>query len=322
MMRGGIAFAGTIVHDKIYSISEFPSLGALSEIIGVESAVGGLVPNDAIDMKKLSPSLPVYALGRVGDDESGRFCLDYMRKAGVDVSEIRVAQGSVTGFTNVMSILGGQRTFFTHSGANDEFCYEDINWDSLKASMLHLGYFLLLRNIDSGDGIRILKEAKRRGIKTSIDFITSTKERYQGLDEVLKYVDNLVVNEQEAGALAGIEPDENNLGEIASSLLEKSSSERIIVHSPRLSVCASRNGVVSLGSYELPCNFIKGTTGAGDAFCAGALLGIYEEKSDIEILEMATLAATASLRSHDATGAVCEIGELRKEFSGYKRRSL
>ena len=320
MMKGGIAFAGTILHDKICSIAEYPRLGSLAEISAVESAVGGLVPNDSVDIKKLSPALPVYALGRIGDDESGKFCSEYMRQSGVDVSGIKVHHGSVTGFTNVMSIVGGQRTFFTHSGANGEFSYDDIPWDGLSVSMLHLGYFLLLEAVDSGDGIKILKEARGRGIKTSVDFITGLSERYAGLLPVLRYVDNLIVNEQEAGALAGVEPTDCNLAEIAEKLYRDSGAERVIVHSPKYSVCVSKSGVTSLGSYKLPDGFIKGTTGAGDAFCSGALLGIYEEKSDLEILEMATIAATASLRSHDATGAIEPIDILRERFKNLERR--
>ena len=43
--------------------------------------------------------------------------------------------------------------------------------------------------------------------------------------------------------------------------------------------------VVMLASYQLPLGYIKGTTGAGDAFCAGALLGIYKGEADEEILK-------------------------------------
>ena len=67
--KKGIAVAGSIIHDKIYGIRTYPGLGELSQIVSVDNAVGGLVPNDSIDLKKLSPSLPVYALGRIGRDD-------------------------------------------------------------------------------------------------------------------------------------------------------------------------------------------------------------------------------------------------------------
>ena len=319
-MGKGIAFAGTIVHDRIYGISEYPTSGSLTRISEVDNSVGGLVPNCAIDMKKLRKSVPVYALGRVGDDASADFCLGTMEKNGVDTSMVSRHKDAITGFTNVMSIVGGQRTFFTYSGANDEFSYGDIPWDTLSVDFLHLGYFLLLEKVDTGEGLRILKEAKARGIKTSIDLVSESAEKYRAVLPCLPYVDNIIVNELEAGALTGISPTEDNLQSLAEKLLSLGVRERVIIHSPTLGVLASSRGITALPSYKLPEGFIKGTAGAGDAFCTGALLAIYEGREDFEILEFATLAATSSLRKSGATESVEDIDYLREKFSSFERR--
>ena len=70
-MKSGIAVAGTILVDSINEISAYPEKGELTKIHSVEKAVGGCVPNVAIDLKRLSPSLPVKAIGKIGDDENG-----------------------------------------------------------------------------------------------------------------------------------------------------------------------------------------------------------------------------------------------------------
>ena len=319
-MGKGIAFAGSVIHDRIYNISEYPESGSLTRISSISESVGGLVPNCAIDMKKLRKSTPVYALGRVGEDASADFCLGTMESAGVNTSMICRSPDSVTGFTNVMSIVGGQRTFFTHSGANDEFSYGDIPWDSLSVDMLHLGYFLLLERIDRGDGKKILMEAKARGISTSIDLVSESAEKYRGVLPCLPYVDNIIINELEAGALTDIEPTEENLPEVAKKLLSLGVRERVIIHSPTLGVVARGDNVTTLPSYKLPRDFIVGTAGAGDAFCTGALLAIYEGRRDSEILEFATLAATSSLRAAGATESVEDIELLRAQFASFARR--
>jgi sugar/nucleoside kinase (ribokinase family) len=95
----------------------------------------------------------------------------------------------------------------------------------------------------------------------------------------------LIVNEIEAGALVGIEPNSENLTEIAVKLKNLGVIERVIIHTPVEAICASNSGVTKVKSYKLPKNFIVGTTGAGDAFCAGALYGIYQDKTDKDILE-------------------------------------
>ena len=55
-----------------------------------------------------------------------------------------------------------------------------------------------------------------------------------------------------------------------------------------------------------------GTTGAGDAFCAGALLAIERGARDPEILEIASVAALGALLSPDATGGMKPLSVLRK----------
>ena len=95
--------------------------------------------------------------------------------------------------------------------------------------------------------------------------------------------------------------------------------ERIIIHTPKIGVCVSKNGCTMLPSYQLPDGFIQGTTGAGDAFCSGALIAIEQGKSDLEILEYAQTAAVASLRNTDATSGLQELSDLIKIFEKYER---
>jgi len=299
----GIAIAGSILLDKIYEISAYPTSGELTQIRSINYAVGGCVPNVAIDIKKMLPSLDVLAVGKIGKDEEGEFITRALSENGVDISHVKLAD-TKTSFTDVMSVKGGQRTFFTYPGASSHFGYSDIDFSNLSVKMFHLGYFLLLDKIDNGDGIKILHEASERGIKTSIDLVSENSDRYSLVIPCLKYTDNLIINETEAGMLTGIEPTNENLELIAKSLMELGVRERVIIHKPDVGVCLSKNGFTAVMSYSLPDGFIKGTTGAGDAFCAGALIGIYEDKTDKEILEFASAAAVMALSAADATSGI------------------
>ena len=114
--REGIAVVGTALVDNIYEISAYPSLGELTQIRSVKMAGGGLVPNNGIGLKKINPDMPVYAVGKVGNDDAGKYLLDMLTANGIDVSSMKISDDERTSFTDVMSIVEGQRTFFTYAG--------------------------------------------------------------------------------------------------------------------------------------------------------------------------------------------------------------
>ena len=307
--KTGIAVAGTILVDKLNEIGAYPASGELTKILSVSRAVGGAVPNVGIDIKRVDPTITVKAVGKIGRDAEGDFLVDTLEENGVDAS-LLVRGDAPTSFTDVMSIVGGQRTFFTYPGACADFGFEDIDFDKLDAKMLHLGYFLLLDKVDGGDGEKILKAAQEKGIKTSIDLVSENSNRYHIVKDCLKYTDNVIINELEAGMIAGIEPKRENLERIARALKDMGVSERVIIHMPETGVCLSDNGFFELPSWELPKGFIKGKTGAGDAFCAGALIGIYRGLDEMGILTLAQKTATASLSSADAIGGMVSEAEI------------
>lgn len=315
--RTGIAVAGTILVDKLNEIGAYPASGELTKILSVSRAVGGAVPNVGIDIKRVDPTIPVSAIGKIGNDADGDFLVETLEANDVDAS-LLVRGGLPTSFTDVMSIVGGQRTFFTYPGACADFGVDDVDFEKLDAKMLHLGYFLLLDKVDSGDGEKILKAAQERGIKTSIDLVSENSDRYHIVKDCLKYTDNLIINELEAGMIAGIKPCHENLEKIARALKDMGVSERVIIHMPETGVCLSDNGFFELPSWELPKGFIKGKTGAGDAFCAGALIGIYRGLDEMGILTLAQKSATASLSAADAIGGMvseAEIDAMLKEMN-------
>lgn len=320
-MKNGIAVAGSILVDNINEISAYPQAGELTKIRSVQKSVGGCVPNVAIDLKRICPELTVKAVGKIGADENGEYVKEVLSKNGVDIENISVGEEK-TSFTEVMSVTGGQRTFFTYAGASADFGINDVLISALNVKILHLGYFLLLDKIDNGDGELLLKKAKEQGVKTSIDLVSENSDRYALVLPCLKYVDNLIINEVEAGKLTDIEPNKENLVEIAQKLKAYGVSERVIIHTPEMGVCVSGTGVELVPAYALPENFIVGTTGAGDAFCAGALLGIYQEKTDKEILQFASGAAVAALSKADATSGLCTEQEIEEMCKGLKRKEI
>ena len=320
--RKGIAVAGSVIVDKINEISAYPDAGELTQIRSIQNAAGGCVPNVALDLKKIDPALPVSAIGKIGRDSEGEYVTDILKAGGVSTTGLAVMPAEKTSFTEVMSIPGGQRTFFVYPGAGADFGIADMDFEAIDAKILHLGYFLLLQKVDDGDGLKILQKAKEVGLETSIDLVSENSDRYSLVLPCLPYTDYLIVNELEAGKLAGIEPANDNLEKIARCLKNLGVRKKVIIHKPDCSVCLSEEGYSALGSYILPQGYIQGTTGAGDAFCAGALIGIYNGWSDQAIMEFASACAVMALSSPDATSGMKQKEEIIEYCKQFARREV
>ena len=314
-MRKVVA-AGSILVDKINEIGAYPKAGELTQIRALSRAPGGLVPNTGCDIHILDPEIPVAAFGAVGDDDDGRFAVSELKRRGLDTAGVVVKKSAATSFTDVMSIPGGERTFFTYPGASADWGFDDFPFDLVsEGDLVLLGYFLLLAKVDAGDGLRILRELKRRGAETSIDLVSENSDRYGLVRECLPYVDHLIVNEIEAARIAGTE---GGLRDVAAKLFELGVRKRVIIHMPEKGVSLLKDGTwTEVPSIKLPQGFIRGKTGAGDAFCAGCLVGIFNGLSESEILDLGGTAAVGAMSAPGAVEGMRSVAELKKIIAGF-----
>ncbi|MDR1947864.1 MAG: carbohydrate kinase family protein [Spirochaetaceae bacterium] len=317
MDRKGICVAGNMIVDILYRVQGLPRPGELTSILeGISRSSGGALCNVIADLAALDPDLPLSALGRVGADGEGDFILDRLRKyPNINLSGVK--REGVTSFTAVMADeISKQRSFFHYRGANAFFCGEDINWDTLDAAFLHIGYILLLDALDREDPefgtkmARLLWEAQRRGIKTSLDVVSETKSpgeaggRFKRLvPPALKYADYCIINELEAEQVTGV-PLRDAEGVLIRAHMREALegirgfgvSSWAVVHCPEGGFGLDREGVYeAVPSFALPDGYIKGTVGAGDAFCAGTLYGAYKGKNLREGIELGIASAACSL---------------------------
>ncbi|MDR1703232.1 MAG: hypothetical protein LBS19_00920 [Clostridiales bacterium] len=142
-MKRGIAIAGNLIVDYIKYIERYPAKQALTVITHRDLSTGGLCCNCVITLAKLDPSLPIKALGIVGEDEAGDYILSrFSAYPSVDVSNI-TRQGT-TSYTDVMTEAEtGHRTFFAFKGASALLNPSYFNFSRLEADILHIGYILI-----------------------------------------------------------------------------------------------------------------------------------------------------------------------------------
>ncbi len=336
--RKGIALAGNILVDTVKEIEAYPERGMLVNITDVSRAVGGCAPNTAIDIAKIDPSIPLSVAGKIGEDEAGRYVVGQMKKYGIDCSRIEASSQNPTSFSDVMSDAHGERTFFHARGANGEFSPRDIDISSLDCQILHIGYILLLDAFDQKDEqygtvmARFLHDVQAEGIKTSIDVVSSTTADYKGtILPALKYCNYAFLNEIESSMLTDLPPyrpdgslDMENIRKTMEFIASCGVKEKVIVHCKNCGFCLDvpSGSFTAVPSLDIPKDVIRGSVGAGDAFCAGSLYAIYNNYNDTDLLEFASAAAASNLFSENSVDGMMPKPELELLMKKYPRKTL
>jgi len=317
-----------MVVDILYPVAGLPGPGELTSILeGITRSTGGALCNVAGDLARMDPALPLTALGRVGEDPEGDYVLaTLIPHKNVDISMIK--REGKTSFTAVMQdTISRERTFFHYRGANARFCEDDIDWDKISAGFFHIGYILLLDALDGEDPqygtrmARLLRNAQKRGIKTSVDVVSEAGDRFRRLvPPSLKYSDYCIINEIEAGQVTGIALRDGegkliarNVRGALEEIKKLGVSQWAVIHSPE-----GGYGLDGRGKYaespavDVPPEYIKGKVGAGDAFCAGAIYAASQGGDLEEGLELGNAAAAASLSMPGSTEGMLPVAELEK----------
>ena len=332
-MKKGICCAGSMIVDITYPIETWPKQNELTHITeGIRSTTGGCVCNTIIDLARLDPNLPLFASGFAGHDAEGEFMLREMSKyPNIDLSMVK--RDGRTSFTAVMSNnQTKERTFFQHAGANAYYCADHIDLDTLDVDIFHVGYILLLPALDAEDDeygtkmARLLHSVQQKGIKTSIDVVSESGDRFVKLvTPALKYTNYCVINELEAQQTTGVMlRDENgtlhteNMPAALQKLKELGVSDWAVIHCPEIGCGIDENGnYYAVPSLKLPKGWIKGTVGAGDAFCAGILYAAEMGMNMEAALKLGACSAAASLSEVGGSDGVKSAAEVMKLYELY-----
>ena len=100
--------------------------------------------------------------------------------------------------------------------------------------------------------------------------------------------------------------------------------EKVIVHCKTAGFCYNvpTEEFTIVPSINIPSKDIKGSVGAGDAFCAGCLYGIYNHFDDKKTLEFAACAAACNLFSENSVDGMLSYKQIEKIPEKYGWRKL
>lgn len=287
-----IVCLGIMVADVVgRPLRNVPDPGRLALVDEMGLYAGGCAVNTATVLARFE--LPVEVVGKIGKDPFGDFLLGVLERRGIGAASVQRDDTIGTSATMVMVGPDGERRFVHYIGANARLTLADVDMALVKgASILHIGGSLVLPGIDGEPTAELLRQAQAAGLLTFLDTVWDDSGRWMEiLEPCLPYLDYFVPSLPEARALTGHDDPE----QIGRSLLDDGVGTVGIKMGDAGCLVMGQNGV----PFRVPAFKVEAVdaTGAGDAFAAGFIAGVWQGWS---------LEKTARLAN--AAGALCVMG--------------
>ena len=261
-----ITCAGSAVFDiLIKSTAEHLPIGVLGLVDSFSTAEGGpalrtgrVLAGMGVETKLIIPT---------GDDLFGRSFHQTVPAPHLHVEWVDSELPTSTSMVLVDRV--GERTMLHNIGADASITAEAIE-GRMEGSILHVGGALVLPGLDDPDGAPLaglFQRASARGIFTSVDVVHDSTERWQRVVPALAYTDLFIPSLIEAAAITGV--DEPVAA--AAAVRELGVRFAIVTDGPRGAWVDHDDFKGHIPAFKVDT---IDTTGAGDAFTGGVLLGI------------------------------------------------
>lgn len=289
--------AGIVVADHVCEpIDRLPKSGELVLTDGTTITIGGCAANVSVDLATLGRQ--VQFAGVVGEDALGDFSIKFLREAGVGLEFLSVSATHPTSASLIIPVKGDDRRFIHSTGANDVFSPAGIDRSLFQnLRVLYLGGYCITDTWPLDDVVQLFKEAQAAGVITVLDVVIPKEaEFWNRVAPVLRFTDAFLPNNDEGEAITGL-----------SAPLEQARRFRAAGAKEVVITCGD-DGLIAVGedtvrAARFDVEFVDGT-GSGDAFSAGFILGLLEEKSFSERLAMGSALGASCVQSLGATTGV------------------
>jgi sugar/nucleoside kinase (ribokinase family) len=252
-------------------VTQIPPGQNLALLDEIRLTVAGTAAGTSVDLAKLGAD--VYAIGAIGRDELGNFIVGTMERYGIHTEGLVRKVGVQTSATMLPIRPNGERPALHVIGANGELTFEDVDFDIISRSQfLHIGGTPLLKKLDGDPLRRVFQFAQAQGIVTTYDMLAIPQPDLLKIVETsLPYVDYFMPGLEEAVMMTG----NNDRRETIRYFLERGAKHTVFKMGGRgSSIAWMDNGQVReirIPTYEVP---VVDSTGCGDAYCAGFIVGL------------------------------------------------
>lgn len=275
---------------------------------GIYISVGGHPANVSINLTKLGfPSEKVSLSAAVGHDPAADFVIRTLKKHGIKV-HLQKVKDAGTAKDMILVVKGEDRRFHVEVGANLHLNPELVmkTFGREHPLLSYVGGVGMLGDFDEALG-KTLECAKKLECITFVDVVTPYQKSWDFLLPAFGNIDLFHCNIEEAKSITG----KSNLREATESLINAGVKMAFVTMGEGGGYARSREFEFTFPSFKVR---VVDPSGAGDAFCAGAILKIIEKygASSFEVRDLNFLSVkdwTEILSFGAATGAVCCTAE-------------
>lgn len=289
------------------------ALGSKIEIHKLAFASGGGGTNAAVTFARQGFS--VSCIGVVGNDMNGKEIVAELQREGVDTSYFQTHTDDYTAYSVILVHPSGERSILSYKGEGQHFDAASIPFDKLETKWLYLdsmgGYYDLLA--------KTVAWAVGRGVKVAIN--PGSKELAHGIEKlqpVFKHVSFLMMNQEEAAGLTGIDYQKET--EIFKRMDELISGIFVFTKGSGGVMVSDGKNVYSAGVPDSP---VVERTGAGDAFNAGFIAEYIRqtdnlqritnnEEAIVKAIQFGTANATSVVEHFGAKEGILKEGDMGK----------
>ena len=290
----------------------FPSPGREVLVDDFQMVLGSASAICAMGLARLGT--PVTFFGKVGDDPTGRFCLDAMRERGIDLSPVVLDPAIKTGVT-VAITSPSDRALVSFLGSIAALREADVPRTLFRsADHIHVSSYYLQEGLRPGVA-KLFREVKAAGLTTSLDPGFDPSEKWgPDLRETLAHVDVFFPNEVELRALSGSDDPEKAVRSLQKDQTQVAAGERgatLIVAKlgAQGALALDRDGKAV--RVPAPRVTVVDTTGAGDSFDAGFLHAWLSGAPLADCLRLGAACGSLSTRGLGGTATQPDLTEAR-----------
>jgi len=299
----------------------------MEETVTFTKYVGGSPANIAIGMVRLG--MKTGFIGRVADDQMGRFIVNYLKNNGIDTScVITDKSGSVTGlaFTEIKSPTDCSILMYRDNVADLKLEPNDIDEGYIRRAKCLLISGTALAKSPSREAVFLaLEYARRHGVVVFFD-LDYRPYTWQSKEETAIYYnlaaekcDVIIGTREEFDMMEQFDGQQRDDEKTARKWFDYNAKIVVIKHGKDGSIAYTRTGETFVGTI-FPANIVK-TFGAGDSYAAGFIYGLMNGWPIPKAMEYGAAAASIVISSHSCSDAMPTLAQIEQFIAHHQSGS-